>query len=104
MKSRGACEFVDGNSDAVVGYKTICKFNIAHLGWEMDSKGLIVEAIGGEDSLTVREIVLTNHGQPYFAHEKELEKKIREYEKLIYDTKVAIAICRETMKFNMERP
>ena len=68
--------------------KNILKdFVILHKGWEMDNIGWIVELENGE-----RKLVLTNHGSSYVADIKELEKKIKEYERLTASDKDAIGM------------
>ena len=67
-----------------VSYKKLFQFKIAHIGWESDNKGWIVENQGQ------RFIVLTNHGAPYIAEKLELINKINEYEYLISNTHRAL--------------
>ena len=43
-------------------------FTVLHAGWELDSVGYVVQDNG------VNKIILTSHGTPYWASEKELEK------------------------------
>lgn len=67
-------------------YKAIKAFDILYSGWECDGKGWIVQTDEGN------KIVLTNHGQAYFAHEKELREHLSNYAKAISDTEAAIAL------------
>jgi hypothetical protein len=55
-----------------VEYKTIDFFDMYHLGWECDTKGFLVEKDGKQV------VVLTNHGNPYFADIESLKKKVKE--------------------------
>jgi 6-phosphogluconolactonase (cycloisomerase 2 family) len=58
--------------------KVVYEFDIAWVGWECDSKGMVVE-----DAAGTRHLILTNHGQPYVACFEELTQKINEYRALI---------------------
>lgn len=64
--------------------KIICRFKVLHSGWEMDGDGFIVER---DDK---RNIVLTNHSNPYISSIEELGKKISEYKEVIQATSRAI--------------
>jgi hypothetical protein len=55
-----------------VEYKTIDFFDMYHLGWECDTKGFLVEKDGKQV------VVLTNHGDPFFADIETLKKKVKE--------------------------
>lgn len=55
-----------------VEYKTIDFFDMYHLGWECDTKGFLVEKDGKQV------VVLTNHGDPFFADIESLKKKVKE--------------------------
>ena len=62
---------IDGKS-----YPVLEEFEVLHAGWECDYKGFLVDKNGRP------QLVLTNHGIPYFAKNQELENKIKEYQKL----------------------
>ncbi|MEG0869660.1 MAG: hypothetical protein RSG77_21845 [Hafnia sp.] len=70
-------------------YKAILKFDVYHCGWESDAEGSVVETPEG------RKLVLTNHGQPYFADAKELQNYIREYSNAIDKMELALALLKE---------
>lgn len=65
--------------------KILHEFKILHEGWELDNAGWVVELYDEE-----KKIVLTNHGQPYFASPKELSKKCEEYKLLLKEAAKAI--------------
>lgn len=67
--------------------KILYEFEIMWVGWEIDSKGWIVQC----DDNTKR-IVMTNHCTPYFATENDLISKIKDYQGAIDNTKKAIEI------------
>lgn len=46
--------------------KIVLKFDTFHPGWDMDTIGYICESKGK------KKIILTNHGSPYEAKEKEI--------------------------------
>jgi len=73
--------------------KVLFKFDVYYSGWEMDSKGWIMEKQDGSKYLK-----LTNHGEEYFGTEKELEDLIKEYESGIKNTKMAILILNREKK------
>jgi hypothetical protein len=60
------------------------KFKILHHGWDMDGYGYIVK--GERGNL----LVLTNHSKPYIETKLSLHDKIKEYENIIQDTKIAL--------------
>lgn len=66
--------------------KLLSCFDIAHVAWECDSIGYIVE----EEDTKKRHIILTSHGAPYIAKVEELHEILEEYERLEYETKEAI--------------
>ena len=59
----------------------IYKFSILHHNWECDGYGYIVEKDGKRD------IVLSNHGNLYISSAQELQIKLAEYTKVVFDTK-----------------
>jgi hypothetical protein len=67
-------------------YSVVKEFNIIHIGWECDNTGYIVD-INGKMKL-----VLTSHGKPYFAKNKELEDKINEYQMYLKESKDALSL------------
>jgi hypothetical protein len=66
-------------------------FDVAHVGWECDSRGFIVE-----DNAKNRFIILTSHGSPYFATEKELDNLVATYVKLASSTVDAMNVLKGT--------
>lgn len=68
--------------------KIICKFPILHSGWEMDGEGFVVE------KENKRNIILTNHSNPYISSIDELDKKISEYKEVIQATDRAIHLLK----------
>ena len=66
--------------------KVVFKFPIFHHGWEGDEWGYVIEKEGS------RNIWLSNHNKLYVASVKELEQKLAEYTKVIFDTKKAITL------------
>jgi hypothetical protein len=69
-----------------VNCKIVKEFQIAHVGWESDNTGWIVEHDG------LRKLVMTNHGNHYFATKEELQSKIEEYNQLIADAESALSM------------
>ena len=59
-----------------ISYEILEEFSVLHLGWECDYKGYLVDKNGKP------KLVLTDHGRAYFAKNKELEEKIKEYQEL----------------------
>lgn len=54
--------------------RIISTFKVAHVGWEMDNVGAVVELEDG-----TRRLVLTNHCSPYIADPSELNNLISRY-------------------------
>jgi hypothetical protein len=66
----------------------ICTFPIHRHEWEMDGYGYIVENKNGRD------IILTDHGNPYISNIKELESLIVSYKNIIQKTERAIFLLK----------
>jgi hypothetical protein len=67
--------------------KKLYEFPVMHSGWEMDSKGWVVELADGR-----RAILLANHGVEYLAKPSELHELIEEYQQAISATRKALGI------------
>lgn len=65
------------------------EFEIAHVGWECDSKGWVVELAGK------RHLILTNHGSPYIAQARELRDRLKVYAGLVSVTVDALQLLEE---------
>lgn len=61
-------------------------FTVLHAGWELDSTGYVVQDNG------VNKVILTSHGNPYWASEKELEKLLKYYEEVRKETFVVLSL------------
>jgi hypothetical protein len=68
-------------------YMPIHSFDVAHLGWDCDTEGLVAKDSDGN-----KVVILTNHWRLYIATKEVLEEKIKEYQKWIEDTQKAIEI------------
>lgn len=66
--------------------KVLYHFSIAHVGWECDDIGWVVE----DSETKERHIVLTDHGGPYIADPEELRTKCNEYDRLKKETQTAL--------------
>lgn len=66
--------------------KIVLKFKILHHGWEGDGSGFITEKNNKKN------LVLTNHSNPYAADISQLNLKISEYKTIIQETEKAIAL------------
>lgn len=80
-KKRYATVTVDDES-----YETITYFDMYHLGWECDSKGFVVKTDNGP------KLVLTDHGNPYFASEETIKNKIKELNGAVKAMKTALTV------------
>jgi len=67
--------------------KVLHEFTVPHAGWEVDHTGWICEDSDGN-----KKVVLTNHGAPYVATERELEKELRLLEKYVSEIEKALSI------------
>ena len=76
-------------------FVTLSNFPVAHVGWECDSNGYIVEDYDTKE----RFVVLTNHGAPYIAEAQELHSKLIEYEDLASDLRYALDILNKRESF-----
>jgi len=68
--------------------KIISTFPIRHHEWEMDGYGYVVENKNGRD------IILTDHGNPYISNIKELESLIVSYKDIIQKTERAMFLLK----------
>lgn len=59
------------------GAKVRLEFELAHVGWECDSNGWVVERAGK------RYLILTDHGSPYVAEARALRDQLKTYADLI---------------------
>lgn len=71
------------------GAKLRLRFDIAHVGWECDSNGWVVEQAGK------RHLILTNHGSPYIAQPRVLAALVTKYAALITATAAALDVLAE---------
>ncbi len=60
--------------------KVIKRFKVLNFAWECDYYGYLVL------HKNIKKIVMTNHGNFYFANKKELKDLIREYESCLKET------------------
>ena len=70
--------------------KILYSFDIAHIGWEGDNKGYVVENEKGK-----RFLKTTSHGSEIEVKEKFLDDKIKEYQELIRKTRRAKQVLRK---------
>lgn len=73
-------------------FKAIKKIRVLWESWECDSTAWIVE------DNSERKVVMTNHGQHYFAKKEDLESKIKEYKDIINETEEALSMLNDTTK------
>ena len=67
--------------------KKIFEFTVLWEGWECDSVAWVVEKSDGS-----RRLVMTNHGSPYEADPQELRDRIAEYQRVIAESEMALAL------------
>lgn len=73
-------------------YEEVYTFPVLWGGWEADSRGWVVNDKGK------MRIVLTTHGTPYFAKQRELQGRIEEYRKATTATLHALSLIGATSK------
>ena len=61
-------------------------FTVLHAGWELDSLGYVFQDNG------VHKIILTSHGSPYWASNKEVEKLLQYYDEVKKETLSALSL------------
>jgi hypothetical protein len=93
LAKRGALLKAKHLKDAVVvngvAYDAIMKFPVMHCGWESDAEGSLVNTDEG------RKLVLSNHGQNYFAKAEELEAILTGYLDVVDQTELALKLLAE---------
>lgn len=68
-------------------YKKLAIFDRFHSGWEMDTKGWIVQTCNGE-----KKLALTDHGTFYFGSAMDLARMVLDLEQAVKVTKQALAL------------
>ena len=66
-------------------FKALSIIRVLHCGWESDCEAWLVDDEGE------MKLVMTNHGDTYFANKSELVEKIEEYEGALAESKAVLA-------------
>jgi hypothetical protein len=67
--------------------KVVMRFAVLWEGWEMDNEAWVMERPDCS-----RYLVMTNHGARYMAMPSDLRERIAEYEKVLADSRKALAL------------
>ncbi len=69
-------------------WKLVFHFPVLYEGWECDSDAYVIEA------KEHKYLLMTNHGSFYVSSTKELKERIKEYERVINETRKAIELAK----------
>lgn len=86
-KHKGQTITVKARNGGECAYPVVSTFKVLHAGWESDNTGYVV--MKGDKHA----IVLTSHGVPYLADQKEMDEHIKETDESLTSLRHAYAMA-----------